>query len=105
MPEMWGFLQFSAIEAGNGTETFIPDPDLNIKWALRMIYYAEAKYYLENNTYSPRLEDLGLKKSDFPENLPIPVIESTRSCFESYFPSEDGTTMWTIYQDGRMIKK
>ena len=105
MPEMWGILQFSAIEAGNGTEAFIPDPDLNIKWALRMIYYAEAKYYLENNTYSPRLEDLGLKKSDFPESLPFPVIESTRSCFESYFPSADGTTMWTIYQDGRIIKK
>ena len=105
MPEMWGFIQFSAMAAGNEEEAFIPDPDLHLKWALRMIYYAEAKYYLENNTYSPRLEDLGLKKSDFPENLPFPVIESTRSCFEAYFPSADAPAIWTIYQDGRIIKK
>jgi hypothetical protein len=104
MPEMWGFLQFSGLAAGKGTESFIPDPDLPIKWALRMIYYAEDKYYLINNTYSSKLEDLGLKKSDFPENLPVPVIESTRSAFESYFPSAEGT-IWTIYQDGRIVKK
>jgi hypothetical protein len=105
MPEMWGFLQFSAIEAGNGSEAFIPDPDLLLKWSLRMIYYAEDKYYLANNTYSSKLEDLGLKKSDFPGNLPVPVIESTRSTFESYFPSAEGDTIWTIYQDGRIVKK
>jgi hypothetical protein len=105
MPEMWGFLQFSSIEAGSGTEAFIPDPDLHLKWALRMIYYAEDRYYLENNTYSSRLEDLGLKRSDFPENLPAPVIGSTRSAYEAYFPSSDTAALWTIYQDGRIIKK
>jgi hypothetical protein len=105
MPEMWGFLQFSGIEAGKGSEAFIPDPDLRLKWALRMIYYAEANYYLQNNTYSEKIEDIGLKKSDFPENLSMPVIESTRSAFEAYFPSADGEKIWTIYQDGRLIKK
>ena len=105
MPEMWGFLQFSDIEAGKGSEAFMPDPDLHIKWALRMIYYAEARYYLEKSTYSSTLEDLGLKKSDFPENLPPPVLESSRSTFEAYLPSSDGMAVWTIYQDGRIIKK
>jgi hypothetical protein len=105
MPEMWGFLQFSSIEAGHGREDFVPDPDFHLKWALRMIYYAEDKYYLENNTYSSSFKELGLKKSDFPKDLPVPVIESTRSAFESYFPSADETTIWTIYQDGRIIKK
>ena len=62
-------------------------------------------YYLKNNTYSSNLEDLGLKKSDFPENLPAPVIESTRSAFESYFPRSDKKPAWTIYQDGRLVKK
>jgi hypothetical protein len=105
MPEMWGFIQFSSIEAGHGSENFNPDPDLFLKWALRMIYYAEDNYYLKNNTYSSNLKDIGLKKSDFPENLPVPVIESTRSAFESYFPSASGTSIWTIYQDGRIVKK
>jgi hypothetical protein len=105
MPEMWGFLQFSSLEAGHGTEAFIPDPDLQLKWALRMIYYAEDKYYLENNTYSSNLKELGLKKTDFPKELPVPVIESTRSSFESYFPSADEMPIWTIYQDGKIVKK
>ncbi len=105
MPEMWGFLQFSAIEAGHGTEAFIPDPDLRLKWALRTIYFAEDKYYLENNTYTSKMSDLGLTKSDFPKTLPDPVIESTRSAFESYFPMPGEKKLWTIYQDGRIIKK
>jgi hypothetical protein len=105
MPEMWGFLQFSGLEAGKGTEAFIPDPDRELKWALRMIYYAEDGYYLKNNTYTSRLEDLGLKKSDFPKDLQNPVIESSRSAFESYYPSADANQIWTIYQDGRIIKK
>ena len=110
MPEMWGFLQFSSIEAGNGTEAFIPDPDLNLKWALRMIYYAEDKYYIENNTYSSTLKDIGLKQSDFPKDLPAPVIESTRSAFESYFPSADGTNNldyisgWQINKRVRLMR-
>jgi hypothetical protein len=105
MPEMWGFLQFSGLEAGKGTEAFVPDPDLDLKWALRMIYYAEDAYYLKNNTYTSRLDELGLKKSDFPKGLQEPVIESSRSAFESYFPSADGNPIWTIYQDGRIVKK
>jgi hypothetical protein len=104
MPEMWGFLQFSGIEAGQGSEKFIPDPDLHLKWALRKIYYAEDRYYLENNSYTSDLKVLGLSKSDFPKELPLPVIESTRSAFESYFPSAGGTPVWTIYQDGRIIQ-
>ena len=105
MPEMWGFLQFSSIEAGHGSEAFVPDPDLRLKWALRLIYYAEDRYYIENNTYSSNLKDFGLRRSDFPNELPVPVIESTRSTFESYFPSAEGIPIWTIYQDGRIIKK
>jgi hypothetical protein len=105
MPEMWGFLQFSSIEAGNGSESFIPDPDLHLKWALRMIYYAEDQYYLKNNTYSSSLADIGLRQADFPKNLPSPVIQLTRSAFECYFPLADGKPVWTIYQDGRIVKK
>jgi hypothetical protein len=105
MPEMWGFLQFSAIEAGKGTEAFVPDPDLQLKWALRTIYYAEDKYYLANNTYTAKLEDLGLKKSDFPSNLAVPVIESTRTAFEAFIPSDGKEAIWTIYQDGKIVKK
>jgi hypothetical protein len=93
MPEMWGYLQFSGIAAGGGTEAFIPDPDFDIKWALRLIYYAENEYYVKN-------KKLGLTTKDFPEGITAPVILATRSTFESYFPGSS----WTIYQDGKVIK-
>jgi hypothetical protein len=105
MPEMWGFLQFSAIESGRGTEAFIPDPDLDLKWALRMIYYAEDRYYLANDRYSSKLENIGLKRSDLPQGLPDPVIQSTRTAFEAFFPSDKEKTVWTIYQDGRLSRR
>jgi len=103
MPEMWGYLQFSSIIAGTGTESFVPDKDLDKKWALRMVYYAENMYYIKNNTYSSSLKDIGLNRADFPKNLSAPMINSTRTTFESYIPAENKNTMWTIYQDGRIV--
>lgn len=105
MPEMWGYLQFAGTEAGKGTEAFIPDPDAGLKWALRKIYYAESEYYPLHKTYSAVLADLGLNKSDFPAELGDPVIEAGRSSFEARFPSKGDSTVWTIYHDGRIIKK
>ncbi|NMC38536.1 MAG: carbohydrate-binding family 9-like protein [Bacteroidales bacterium] len=103
MPEMWGYLQFSSLTAGSGTEEFIPDPDLDRKWALRMIYYAEKEYFKNNNKFASCLKDIGLKMKDLPENTPVPEIEVTRTTFESYFPSGNEETSLIIYNDGRLI--
>jgi hypothetical protein len=103
MPEMWGYLQFSSILAGSGSEAFIPDSDFDTQWTLRMIYYAEFEYFLKNKTYSSSLSDIGLRPSDFPKNLKIPVIHATRTTFESFIPTADGKKEWYIYQDGRII--
>jgi hypothetical protein len=102
MPEMWGYLQFSSITAGEGTEAYVPDADHHIKWGLRKIYYAENEYFAKNKTYTSSLKELGLKQSDFPESLVVPVIHSTVTTYESYFPSEKGRG-WTIYQDGKIV--
>jgi len=104
MPEMWGYLQFSGLDAGTGQEAFIPDPDFELKWALRLIYYAENEFYVKNKSYSASLSEIGLNLKDFPEGFTAPVILATRSTFESYFPKESGGKSWTIYQDGRLIK-
>jgi hypothetical protein len=105
MPEMWGYLQFSSIKAGAGSEVFVPDPDLDRKWALRMVYYAENEYFIKNKSYSSSLADIGLKSADFPKNLPAPVIQSTRTTFESYFPAANDNPVLTIYQDGRIVSR
>jgi hypothetical protein len=103
MPEMWGYLQFSSIIAGAGTEAFIPDKDLDLKWALRLVYYAESEYFTKNNTYSSSLAEIGLHLEDFPKNLSLPEIKSTRTTFESYYPATNPNPVWTIYQDGRIV--
>ena len=103
-PEMWEVIQFSSIRAGDGTEAFVPDTDFNLKWALRKIHYAEKEYFTKNNTYSSSLSDLGLSQTDFPANMPVPVIHSTRTTFESYFPAPNSDLIWTIYHDGRIVR-
>ncbi|HUX96236.1 MAG TPA: carbohydrate-binding family 9-like protein [Bacteroidales bacterium] len=102
MPEMWGYLQFSGIMAGEGTEEFRPDPEFSLKWALRLIYYAENDYYSKNGKFSESLGDLGLTIKDFPEGFSEPVIQTTRTTFEGYFQGMDNLT---IYQDGKLARK
>jgi hypothetical protein len=102
MPEMWGYMQFSDIKAGSGNEHFVLDADLNKKWALRMVYYAEAEYYKKFNTYTSNLEDLGLGKGDFNGIESLPVIQATQNTFDCYLPDEEGGKGWIIFQDGRI---
>lgn len=103
MPEMWGYLQFSEATAGSKEEAFVPDPDRDLKRTLWVVYYAECNYFAKHNCYSSSLEDIGLKKSDFPDNIPLPVILSTTTTYEAFFQSTDNIRGWTIYQDGRIV--
>jgi hypothetical protein len=103
MPEMWGYLQFSEGPAGGNEEAFVPDPDQDLKRALWVVYYAESNYFTKHKSYSSNLEDIGLNKSDFPDDVPLPVILSTTTTFESFFPSSNKIRGWTIYQDGRIV--
>jgi len=103
MPEMWGYLQFSSIVAGGGTEAFVPDKDFDLKWALRLVYYAEYEYFGKHETYSSKLSEIGLSESDFPKNLSLPVISATRTTFECSVPDSKQKQGWIIYQDGKII--
>lgn len=103
MPEMWGYMQFSEIRAGAGTEQFVPDPYADEKWALRMVYYTEAEYFKKFNTYTSDLKLLGLGKKDFTGIEILPVIKTTSNTFECHIPDKDGTKGWTIFHDGEII--
>ena len=101
MPEMWGYLQFSGIEAGAGTDAFVPDPDFDLKWALRKVYYAEQEYYQKHKTYTSDLNALGLTASELTDAFSNPVIQTTKSTFECWY---EGKPL-TIYHDGLIIRK
>ncbi len=105
MPEMWGYLQFSSLTAGNGTEAFVPDRYSDKKWALRMVYYAEKEYFKKNKTYASTLKDIGLTMQDFPSGIPVPELNSTQTTFECFFPAGDKDIEWVIYQDGLLTDR
>jgi hypothetical protein len=57
-PEMWGYLQFSSIECGKGTMNFSPEPDSEIKWSLRTLYYAQRVFATKNGIYTDNIASL-----------------------------------------------
>jgi hypothetical protein len=104
MPEMWGYTQFSPLPVGSGSESFRIDPDIDVKWALRQVYYAEFEYYATKGVYTTDLAALGLQPADFPAGLPLPVIRATNSTFECHIPLPGINPVWTIYHDSRIVK-
>jgi len=104
-PETWGFLQFSETIAGKGVDTYIPDPDNDVKWALRMLYYREKAYFEKNNSYTSDMKALGLENYKLNEKPFSPLIKMTFTEWEATMPSADGKALWHIVQDGRIWKE
>jgi len=103
-PETWGFLQFSEKIAGSGTDSYLPDPDNDVKWALRMLYYRERNYFEKNNSFTSDLKSLGLADYKLNGKQIVPNIKMTDTMFEAVLPGMKGNTTWHIVQDGRIWK-
>jgi hypothetical protein len=105
-PEMWGYVQFTATEAGKAREYCDEDKEAGVKWALRKIYYRERKLYVEQGKWGEKLEDLNLAKDKQLKvagyNYP-PVIMTTENLFEAIYTGKDGHK-WHIRQDGLIWK-
>lgn len=104
-PELWGYLQFSGVLAGQGREEFQERPEENAKWALRRIYYRQWARKSETSAFASDLEALGMPEKDlrlegfvFP-----PVIQTTPNLFEVTYRNKSGETL-RITQDGRIWK-
>ncbi len=102
-PEMWGYLQFSGRNAGEGEEAFAVRPEEAAKWALRQVYYKEKTYYLNHGTYTDKLADLvGLGEIKVDGYKWPPQIRTTWNMWEAYLESEDGEDRIFINQTGRV---
>jgi hypothetical protein len=104
-PETWGFLQFSEKTAGKGTDSYIPDPDNEVKWALRMLYYREKAYFDKNKAYTSDLKVLGLDTFLVNGKPFAPSIKMTFTLYEAILTSSDTKSTWHIVQDGRIWKE
>jgi hypothetical protein len=102
-PEMWGFVQFSGKIAGTGKEKFVFNPDENVKWMLRQIYYHEKIYYDKHSRFTTSFKEMGMKPLKIKGYLP-PVVQCTQDLFEVTIYKEDKTSSWHIIQDGKTWK-
>jgi len=103
-PEMWGYLQFSEIKAGEGEARFIADPDSNLKWQLRTLYYAQRAFAARNGYYSDDAEVLGSMGLEAPEDF-APEIIITHSGYEASARSIATGRIWIINNWGRIYYK
>jgi len=100
MPERWGYVQFSRLHAGTGTEAFVNDPHEKVAWALRRLYYRQRSHRERTGGYASRLDaiDAGDIRLDGVEFRP--VLHATPSLYEIVAPGHGGAVVH-IDQDGR----
>ncbi len=105
-PEMWGYVQFTATEAGRAAEYCDEDPEADVKWALRLIYYRQRNFHARHGRFALNLDqlDLGQERAIRVKgwNFP-PQIEATESLFEAYYTNKNGEKI-RIRQDGLVWK-
>jgi hypothetical protein len=101
MPERWGYVQFSGVPAGSGTDAFVEDPNERAKWALRRLYYRQRAFRASSGGYAATLD--ALKFSDIRvDGLDFrPAMHATPSLYEIIAPGFAGAAVH-ISQDGRV---
>jgi hypothetical protein len=99
LPEFWGFIQLSDLQAGTGEEAFIKRAEEDTKWILRNLYYRQNQYYKTFGQYAGSLTDL--KADDVCPEASIAqlTLSNTPSMYEITLPSPNGR-VWSIRQDG-----
>ena len=101
MPERWGYVQFSGMRAGTGTEPFVEDPNERVIWALRRLYYRQRRVRAAEGGYARTLEALNAADIRVDGLEFRPVIETTASHYEISAKGFNGMTVH-ISQDGRV---
>jgi hypothetical protein len=104
-PEMWGYLQYSERNVGEGKDEFAERPEEAAKWALRQVYYKEKTYFLNHGAYTDKLADLGLGEMKVAGYKWPPDIKTTWDLWEAVLESEDGKATVSITDDGLVGKR
>ena len=101
MPERWGYVQFSSLPAGNGTDRFVDDPNEQVKWALRRLYYRQRRFRTEHGGYATSLAALDAAGVRVDGLEFQPVLEAASTHYEIAAKGFDGALVH-INQDGRV---
>jgi len=101
MPERWGYVQFSNVRAGGGTEAFIEDPNERLKWALRRLYYRQRRIHDAKGEYATTLDALGAGNIRVDGIDFRPIMDATPTRYEIAAKGFDGVSAH-IREDGRV---
>jgi hypothetical protein len=101
MPERWGYVQFSGLAAGRGTDAFVDDPNERVKWALRRLYYRQRRIRAETGRYATTPAALNAAEIRYDGLEFRPIIHATPLTYHISAPGFDGATVH-INQDGRV---
>ena len=103
MPEFWGILQFSTIQAGLGKADFQAPEDLKSRWIIRQIYTREHEYFRRFGIYTSRLRDLGFQTAPVLEAGQRLELHAGPSGFTATISSEKPFWSITIFEDSRVV--
>ncbi|MFC2124426.1 carbohydrate-binding family 9-like protein [Bacteroidota bacterium] len=101
-PETWAYVQFSEVIAGQGVTAFHVNPEEEIKWALREVYYLEQDYMEEKGSYSSNHQEIGVDKIQLGGQKFKPDIIATKDMFHCYYPGKKAGSIWHIRDDGKV---
>jgi hypothetical protein len=98
MPERWGYVQFSALQAGAGIEPFVQDPNERVKWALRRLYYRQRAFRTAHGQYATAIEALAAADVRVDGLTFRPVLHTTQSMYEITADGSAGATVHINYE-------
>lgn len=98
-PETWGFVQFSGLIAGKGSEAFKPNPDEALKMKLRELYYLQRDYFRANKRYAQTFDVLDKAKPL--KRIGLTIIP-TKQGFEITCKNSTSSGIWHINEAGRV---
>lgn len=101
-PETWGFVQFSDIVVGRGTEKFMHKGNEDVRWALRRLYYRQRDWAQAKGAYATNLKDLRVDEIKV-EGLKFePKLSNSATKYEIFAEGFDGKKLY-LTSDGKII--
>ena len=101
MPERWGIVQFTDVEAGTRPVAYADDPNERVKWALRRLYYRQRQSHATTGRYAEDLAQLNAGNITVAGLDFTPSMQVTDSMYDIRVEGFNGAVI-RIRQDGRV---
>lgn len=101
-PETWGYLQFSDKIAGDGTDSFIENPDSKIIWSLWQVYYLYQRYPYNYKKLEQSFSDIKNKKAASSADFKMVSLGNKKDGYIARAQSTTKTGYWLIRKDGKI---